>query len=57
MPTDAACVRTSSGLLSAAILDRRVTQRCIELGIADAETHASAVAKLVDGTARKPRKS
>ncbi len=41
-------VRTSSGLLSAAILDRRVTQRFIELGIADAETHASAVAKLFE---------
>ena len=41
-------VRPSSGLLSSALLDRRVTQRFIALGLADADAHADAVAKLFE---------
>ncbi len=41
-------VRPQSGLLSTAFLDRRISARFIDLGLADAATHAPAVAKLLE---------
>lgn len=47
-------VRPAHGLLSAAIPDRRVLARFLDLGLTDAATHAAAVAKLLGVSPASP---